>query len=254
MYQIFDVADKTVLITGSTKGLGYAFAEGFLKAGARVIVSSKTPANVESAAASLEKISHQVTGVVFDVTDPRSVKRAISDIVRKTGRIDVLINNAGIHERAPFMDMSLEQFKNVIDVNLNSVFSVSQQAAKAMEKSGGGAIINISSLNSHGARPTIANYCASKGGINMLTRSMALELAPHNIRVNAIAPGYFLTDMTKKLAEDPEFDAWVKSEVPLGRWGHPEELVGAAIFLASQASSYMNGQVLLIDGGWRSSL
>ncbi len=254
MYQIFDVADKTVLITGSTKGLGYAFAEGFLKAGARVIVSSKTPANVESAAASLEKISDQVTGVVFDVTDPRSVKRAISNIVRKTGRIDVLINNAGIHERAPFMDMSLAQFKNVIDVNLNSVFSVSQQAAKAMEKSGGGAIINISSLNSHGARPTIANYCASKGGINMLTRSMALELAPHNIRVNAIAPGYFLTDMTKKLVEDPEFDAWVKSEVPLGRWGHPEELVGAAIFLASQASSYMNGQVLLIDGGWRSSL
>jgi gluconate 5-dehydrogenase len=254
MLNIFDVTDKTVLVTGSTRGLGYAFAEGFLKAGARVVVSSKTPKNVKSAVEALSKISGKVTGVPMDVTDPASIKAAIAEVITESGRLDVLINNAGIQRRAPFMEMEKSQFDEVLDANLSSVFSVSQAAAKAMSQTGGGSIINISSLNSFGARPTIANYCASKGGVNMLTRSMALELAGFNIRVNAIAPGYFLTDMTKRLADDKDFDAWVKSEVPLGRWGRPEELIGAAVFLASEASSYMNGQVLVLDGGWRTSL
>ena len=254
MYNIFDVADKTVLITGSTRGLGYTFAEGFLKAGARVFISSKTLKNVISTVEKLQKISDKATGITMDVTDPGSVKKAIAEVIKQAGRLDVLINNAGIHKRAPFMEMDKAQFDEVLSVNLSSVFSVSQAAAKAMAQTGGGNIINISSLNSFGARPTIANYSAAKGGVNMLTRSMALELAEFNIRVNAIAPGYFLTDLTRPLAEDKDFDAWVKSKVPLRRWGRPEELVGAALFLASEASSYMNGQVLILDGGWLASL
>jgi len=254
MYNDFDVTNKVILITGSTRGLGYAFAEGFLKAGAKVIISSKTPENVKLATEKLSSISDKAIGVPMDVTDNASVKSAIDEIIKKAGRLDILINNAGIHKRAPFMEMKKSQFENVIDVNLTSVFSVSQAVAKEMTKTGGGSIINISSLNSYGARPAISNYCASKGAVNMLTRSMALELADFGIRVNAIAPGYFITDMTKPLADNKEFDAWVKSEVPLKRWGKPEELVGAAIYLASNASSYMTGQVLLIDGGWRASL
>jgi gluconate 5-dehydrogenase len=152
------------------------------------------------------------------------------------------------------MEMSKAQFDEVLSVNLSSVFSVSQAAAKAMAQTGGGSIINISSLNSFGARPTIANYSAAKGGVNMLTRSMALELAELGIRVNAIVPGYFLTDLTKPLAADKDFDAWIKSEVPMGRWGRPEELVGAAVFLSSEAASYMNGHMLVVDGGWLASL
>lgn len=254
MYNNFDVTDKVILITGSTRGLGYAFAEGFLKAGAKVIISSKTPENVKLATEKLSSISDKAIGVTMDVTDSASVKSAIDEIIKKAGRLDILINNAGINERAPFLEMKQSQFENVINVNLNSVFRVSQAVAKKMSKTKGGAIINISSLNSYGARPTTSSYCTSKGGVNMLTRSMALELADFGIRVNAIAPGYFITDMTKPLADNKEFDAWVKSEVPLKRWGKPEELVGAAIYLASNASSYMTGQVLLIDGGWRSSL
>ena len=254
MLNIFDVTDKTVLITGSTRGLGYVFAEGFLRAGARVVISSKTPENVEAAVRKLRSVSNKVSGIPMDVTDAGTIAKAMGQLAEQAGRLDVLINNAGIQQRAPFMEMSKAQFDEVLSVNLSSVFSVSQAAAKAMAQTGGGSIINISSLNSFGARPTIANYSAAKGGVNMLTRSMALELAELGIRVNAIVPGYFLTDLTKPLAADKDFDAWIKSEVPMGRWGRPEELVGAAVFLSSEAASYMNGHMLVVDGGWLASL
>jgi gluconate 5-dehydrogenase len=166
----------------------------------------------------------------------------------------VLINNAGIHRRAPLEDMTDEQWQDVIDVNLTGIFTVTRRVVQGMIERRQGAIINISSLNAQGARPTIGNYCAAKGGLEALTRSMATEWGRYNVRVNAIAPGYFVTDLTRPLVEDPEFDAWVKDNVPLGRWGDPSELVGTAIFLSSPASSYITGRVISIDGGWRSSL
>ena len=172
----------------------------------------------------------------------------------QVGPIDILINNAGIHRRAPLSEMTMEEWTQVIQINLNAVFYISQQVANRMIPRKKGKIINISSLNAEGARPAIANYCSAKGGLNALTRSMAAEWGPHNIQTNGIGPGYFKTDLTRVLADNPEFDAWVRQEVPLQRWGDPEELVGTAIYLASRASDYVNGFTIYVDGGWRSSL
>ncbi|MFX1355294.1 MAG: SDR family oxidoreductase, partial [Promethearchaeota archaeon] len=175
-------------------------------------------------------------------------------IERNVGPIEVLVNNAGIQRRAPLEEQTLADWHAVLEVNLNAVFVVSQCVAKGMIERKKGGIINITSLNAEGARPTIAPYCASKGGLTMLTKSMATEWGKYNVRANAIAPGYFITDLTRPLAKNPEFDAWVKGNVPLGRWGDPSELIGAAIFLASEASSYISGRTITIDGGWRASL
>ncbi len=166
----------------------------------------------------------------------------------------MLVNNAGIHRRAPLEQLTEEEWTEVIDVNLNAVFIVSKNVGLGMIERKRGKIINISSINAWGARPTIANYCASKGGLNALTRSMATEWGRYNIQTNAIAPGYFVTDLNKSLVEDPKFDEWVRKEDPLGRWGDPEELVGTAIYLASRASDYVNGHILFVDGGWSSCL
>ncbi len=254
MYKLFSVTGKVVLITGSSRGLGFKLAQGFAKAGAIVVVNGQSVAGVERAVDLLHSEGGQAEGFPFDVSDQHQVSQAITRIEKEVGPIDVLVNNAGIHRRAPLEEMTKDQFLQVIDVNLVSVFSVSQLVASQMIKRKQGRIINITSLNAEGARPTIANYCAAKGGLKMLTKSMATEYAKYNIQTNAIGPGYFKTDMTKKLRDDPEFDSWVKQEVPLARWGDPQELVGVAIFLASQAASYINGQTIYVDGGWQASL
>jgi gluconate 5-dehydrogenase len=188
------------------------------------------------------------------VTDAAQVEAGVARIEREVGPIDVLVNNAGIQRRAPLEEMTLQNWRAIIDVNLSAVFIVTQCVAQGMIQRREGCIINITSLNAEGARPTIAPYCASKGGLTMLTKSMATEWGKYNIRANAIAPGYFITDLTRPLAENPDFDAWVKGKVPLARWGDPSELVGAAIFLASKASSYISGRTITIDGGWRAAL
>lgn len=254
MTDLFDVVGRIVLITGSSRGLGFAFARGFAEAGAKVVINGTRPETVEPAVRRIRRAGGFARGYPFNVTDSAPVAQAVARIERQVGPIDVLINNAGIHRRAPLEDMTDEQWQDVIDVNLTGIFTVTRRVVQGMIERRQGAIINISSLNAQGARPTIGNYCAAKGGLEALTRSMATEWGRYNVRVNAIAPGYFVTDLTRPLVEDPEFDAWVKDNVPLGRWGDPSELVGTAIFLSSPASSYITGRVISIDGGWRSSL
>jgi gluconate 5-dehydrogenase len=251
---MFDLSEKIILITGSSRGLGFTFARGLAKAGAKVVLNSLHAETIHSALKQMKDEDLIAQGTPFDVTDSYQVETSIDKIEREIGPVDVLINNAGIHRRAPLMKMSMDEWKQVMEVNLNAVFFISQVVARNMISRNKGKIINITSLNAEAVRPTIANYCAAKGGLKMLTKSMATEWGPYNIQTNAIGPGYFKTDLTEKLVKDPDFDSWVKKEVPLGRWGEPEELVGAIIFLASEASSYINGHTLYIDGGWQASL
>ena len=254
MKNLFDVSGKIVLITGAGRGLGFAFATGFADAGARVVINDVVAERAAQASGSLRETGGSAVSYPFDVTNAEQVEDSVARIEQEVGPIDVLINNAGIHHRAPLAEMSLADWQAVIDVNLTGVFLVSRYVAKAMIERKRGVIINISSLNSEGARPTIANYCAAKGGVTMLTKSMALEWGKYNIRANAIGPGYFVTDLTRSLVDNPDFDAWVKQSVPLARWGDPSELVGTAIFLASNASSYISGRTIYVDGGWRAGL
>ena len=254
MKSIFNIEGKIVLITGSSRGIGFSLAKGFCEAGAIVVLNGTSEETLKKSVEVLKKSGGRVHSYAFDVTNENEVVKSIALIEEKIGPISVLINNAGIQRRAPLEQMTLEDWKTVIDVDLNSVFIVSQTVAKYMIPRNYGRIINITSLNAEAARVTIANYCAAKGGLKMFTKSMATEWGKHNILTNAIGPGYFSTDLTKPLEADPNFDAWVKSEVPLQRWGKPEELVGAAVFLSSDAASYINGHTLYVDGGWQACL
>ncbi len=254
MSNLFDVHDRIVLITGSSRGLGFALAQGYAEAGARVVINGTRAETVEPAVAQIRAAGGWAVGYPFDVTDPDAVRAQVARIEAEVGPIAVLVNNAGIQRRAPLSEMRLDDWDAVLRTNLTSAFIVAQAVANGMIARGQGCILNITSLNAEAARPTIANYVASKGGLDALTRSMATEWGPHGVRVNAIAPGYFVTDLTRPLVEDPEFDRWVKGNVPLRRWGDPRELIGAAIFLASDAASYVSGRTLHVDGGWRASL
>ncbi len=254
MNDLFNVKGKVVLITGSGRGLGFAYAKGFAEAGATVVINDINKESVKEAGDELRNQGGRAEGYTFDVSDSSQVKDNIARIEENVGSIDVLINNAGIHRRGPLEELPEEDWKEVINVNLSAAFIVTKYVVRGMIKRKKGKIINITSLNAEGARPTIGNYCAAKGGLKMLTKSMATEWGRYNIQVNAIGPGYFITDLTKKLAADPKFDAWVKQGVPLGRWGDPSELVGTAIFLAAESSDYINGHTVYVDGGWRASL
>jgi len=252
--QLFSVQGRNVLITGSSRGLGFSLAKGFVGCGAKVVLNGTDQERLDKSVKELRNLGGAVEGRAFDVSHPDEVERAVQAIEQQIGLIEVLINNAGIHRRAPLEDMSVADWQKVLEVNLTSAFIVARAVVKHMKKRQRGKIINITSLNAEMARPTIGNYCAAKGGLKMLTKAMATEWGKYNINVNAIGPGYFLTDLTKKLADDPEFDAWVKKEVPLARWGKPEELVGTAIYLASDASNYVHGFTVYVDGGWQACL
>lgn len=252
--QLFGVRGKIVLITGAGQGLGFTFAKGFAACGARVVLNDVDRDRLDKAVKELRDSGGAAEARVFDVSREEEVERAIQEIEEHIGPIHVLVNNAGIHRRAPLEDMSVADWQKVLDVNLTSAFIVARAVVKHMKKRPRGKIINITSLNAEMARPTIANYCAAKGGLKMLTKAMATEWGKYNVNVNAIGPGYFITDLTRKLAEDPEFDAWVKKEVPLARWGNPDELIGTAIFLASDASNYVHGFTVYVDGGWQACL
>lgn len=246
---LFDLSGRVALVTGSSQGLGYALARGLAEAGAWVVLNGRDAAKLEQAAAALRGEGCSVATAVFDVTDSAAVAAAVARIEDAQGPIDILVNNAGIHRRAPLVDMSEADWRAVIDLNLTGPFLVARAIAPSMLQRGRGKIINICSLMSELARPTIANYAAAKGGLKMLTRSMAVEWAKRGIQANAIAPGYLLTEMTATLAANPEFNQWICNRTPAGRWGRPEELIGAAVFLASSASDYVNGQMLAVDGG-----
>jgi gluconate 5-dehydrogenase len=252
---LFDLTGHTALITGSVRGIGFALAEGLAAAGATVVVNSRQQAAVDDALAKLQADGYCAYGAAFDVADEAAVIAAFAKLDEEGLEIDILINNAGIQHRKPMLELELKDWQRVIDTNLTSAFIVGRESAKRMiARKRGGKIINIGSLTSEAARATVAPYTVAKGGIKMLSRAMAAEWAKFDIQANSIGPGYILTDMNEALVNDPQFDAWVKSSNPAQRWGKPEELVGTAIYLASSASNYVNGQIIYVDGGWLSVL
>ena len=255
MAGLFDLTGRTALITGSVRGIGFSLAEGLGEAGATVIVNGRQQPAVDEAVAKLQAKGYKARGAAFDVADEAAVVAAFAAFDKDGVEIDILINNAGIQFRKPMVELELKDWQRVLDTNLTAAFIVGREAAKRMIARGrGGKIINIASLVSEAARATVAPYTAAKGGIKMLTRSMAAEWAKFNIQANSIGPGYILTEMNTALIDNPEFDAWVKSSNPAGRWGKPEELAGTAVYLASEASNYVNGQIIYVDGGWLSVL
>lgn len=251
---LFDLTGSTALVTGSSRGLGRAIAEGLGEAGAKLVVNGRAGANLSKAAEELRVAGHTVHEAAFDVTDEAAIRETFERFDAEGIEIDILVNNAGVQHRQPMVELALSDWQRVIDTNLTSAFLVGREAARRMIPRGRGKIVNIGSLTSELARATVTPYTVAKGGIKMLTRGMAAEWAISGIQANAIGPGYMLTDMNEALVNDPKFDAWVKMRTPSGRWGKPEELIGTAVFLASRASDYVNGQIIYVDGGMISVL
>jgi len=255
MSSLFDLTGRTALITGSTRGLGFAYAKGLAHAGAAVILNGTNAERLEEAIAELTDAGFSASGFVFDVADEGSVEAMFSTLDGQGVEVDIVINNAGIQHRQPMLGLALADWQRVLDVNLSSVFIVGRAAARRMVARGsGGKIINIGSLTSEAARATVAPYTAAKGGVKMLTKAMAAEWAEHGIQCNAIGPGYIHTEMNSALVDNPEFDRWVKASNPSRRWGMPDELIGTAVYLSSQASNYVSGQIIYVDGGWLATL
>jgi gluconate 5-dehydrogenase len=247
--RLFGLKGAVALITGSSGGIGLALARGLAAAGARVVINGRTPATVEAAAASLRAAEAQAFAAPFDVTKSDEVGAAIDRIEADFGPIDILVNNAGIQRRGALEDYPEETWRELMHANLDSVFYVGKAVARHMIPRRRGSIVNVASVQSELARISIAPYTASKGGVKMLTKGMATDWGQHGLRVNAIAPGYFKTELNKALVEDEKFSAWLAARTPMRRWGDVDELVGAAIFLASDASSFVNGHILYVDGG-----
>jgi gluconate 5-dehydrogenase len=252
--QLFDLTGRTALVTGSSRGLGFAIAEGLAAAGARIVLNGVDAARLADSAAALRDKGYTVEAYAFDVCDEGAVVGAFDQLDAAGIEVDILVNNAGVQFRKPMVELATEDWRRVIETNLTSAFVVGREAARRMIPRGRGKVINIGSLTSELARATVAPYTVAKGGIKMLTRAMTAEWASHNIQANAIGPGYMLTDMNQALIDNPSFDAWVKGRTPAGRWGRPEELVGVAVFLASSASDYVSGQIIYVDGGMVSVL
>jgi gluconate 5-dehydrogenase len=250
----FDLTGRLALITGSAQGLGFAVARGLARAGASVVLNDVDPARLDGAVTLLRNAGHDAHGRVFDVTDEAGVESAVAGIEDALGPIEVLVNNAGIQRRAPLETFAKDDWDRLFAVNVTGAFLVARAVASRMIARGHGKIINVSSVNGELARPSIAPYAATKGALNNLTKGMAADWARHGIQVNAIGPGYFRTELTQPLADDPTFDGWLRSRTPAGRWGDPAELVGPAVFLASEASSFVNGQVIYVDGGLLAAL
>ena len=243
--KLFDLSGKRALITGSSQGIGLSLAEGLAMAGASVVLNGRSADKVDAAIASID----DACGYAFDITDSEAVADSVAAIERDQGPIDILVNNAGIQRRQPLEEFPLEIWRELMRTNVDGMFIVSQAVARAMIPRRRGKIINIASLQSEAARYSIAPYTASKGAVKNLTKGMCTDWARHGLQVNAIGPGYFETPLNQALIDDPEFDAWLKKRTPAGRWGKVEELRGACIFLASDASSFVNGQILYVDGG-----
>ncbi|GEK20526.1 SDR family oxidoreductase [Cellulomonas xylanilytica] len=246
----FDVSGRLALVTGSSRGLGQSLATGLADAGARVVLHGRDPDALAAAQAELAASTGTAPATVaFDVTDPAAVDAALSELVAEHGVPDILVNNAGIQRRATFVDFTVRDWDDVVAGNLSSAFYVSRTIARGMAERGSGKIVNIASVQSQLARQTIAPYAASKGGLVMLTKGMAADLASSGVQVNAISPGYFATEMNRALVEDEAFDAWVVQRTPARRWGRAEELVGTLLYLCSDASSFVSGQNIFVDGG-----
>ncbi len=247
--ELFDLTGDTALVTGSSRGLGRAMAQGLAAAGATIVLNGSDAGRLAAAAAEMRADGYTVHEACFDITDEAAIVATFARLDAEGIAIDILVNNAGIQLRKLLVELATADWQRVIDTNLTSAFVVGREAAKRMIPRRRGKVINIGSLTSELARATVAPYTVAKGGIKMLTRAMAAEWAEHGIQANAIGPGYMLTDMNQALIENPTFDAWVKGRTPARRWGKPDELIGTAVFLASSASNYVNGQIIYVDGG-----
>jgi gluconate 5-dehydrogenase len=253
-YPLFNLEGRLALITGSSQGIGLALAKGLAAHGAAVVINGRDRAKVDAAVAELREDGYTVHSSDFDVTDLQAVKAGVDKIEAEIGAIDILVNNAGMQFRAPLEDFPEDKWQQLLQTNISSVFYAGQSVAKHMIKRGRGKIINIASVQSELARPSIAPYTATKGAVRNLTRGMCTDWAKYGLQVNAIAPGYFKTPLNQALVDNPDFSSWLEKRTPSGRWGNVEELIGAAVFLASNASSFVNGQVIHVDGGITASL
>jgi len=248
--ELFNLEGKVALVTGGTHGLGMAMAEGLAEAGASLVITGTTPSKMEAALNHYGQRGFRATGYLFDVTDEKEAKKFVDKIIKEHGQIDILVNNAGIIRRVPALSMEVSEFRRVVDVDLVGPFIMSQLVAQDMVKRKEGKIINICSMMSELGRTSVSAYAAAKGGLKMLTRNLATEWAPHNIQVNGIGPGYFATDQTAPIRVDGNpFNDFIIQRTPAGRWGNPEDLAGTAVFLASKASDFVNGQIIYVDGG-----
>ncbi|MDB5526729.1 MAG: gluconate 5-dehydrogenase [Rhizobium sp.] len=253
MSPLFDLDGKLALVTGSSQGIGLALAEGLAAHGARIVINGRDAAKVENAVNALSAKGYQVFGAAFDVTNPE-VAGHIDRIEAEIGQIDILVNNAGMQFRSPLEDFPADKWELLLKTNVSSIFYTSQAVARHMIRRGAGKIINIGSVQSELARTSIAPYTTTKGAVKNLTRGMCADWAKYGLQINGIGPGYFRTPLNQALVDNPEFSSWLEKRTPAGRWGDVGELVGAAVFLASQASSFVNGHMLYVDGGITTSL
>jgi gluconate 5-dehydrogenase len=248
-FPLFDLAGRRALITGSSQGIGLAIARGLAEHGAEIVLNGRDVAKLEAAATALRDCGHTVSTAPFDVTVASAANDGVATVESDVGPIDILVNNAGMQFRAPLEDFPADRWEQLLSTNISSVFYVGQAVARAMIARGKGKIINIASVQSELARPGIAPYTATKGAVKNLTRGMCADWAKYSVQINAIAPGYFETPLNQALVDDPEFSAWLQKRTPAGRWGKVDELIGAAVFLSSNASSFVNGHTLYVDGG-----
>ena len=250
--KLFDLSAKTALVTGGSRGIGLAIAKGLAEHGADVAIVARTKEQLETAAGEIQaQTSRKAWSFTFDLGDSASIEDFFESVVSRTEGVDILVNCAGTTIRGQAEEVDLMTWNEVIEVNLTSAFMMSQAFCRHRRDSNrGGRIINIGSLTCHSARPTTAAYASSKGGLLMLTKTLAVEWAKYNINVNAIGPGYIATELTEPLWTDEEFDRWVLSKTPLARWGQPDDLVGTAVLLASKAGEFITGQIIYVDGGW----
>ncbi len=248
--KLFSVRDQVVFVSGGSRGIGRSLAEGFAVRGARVIITGRDEETLRKTSQEISKGSHPVDFVVCDVAKSEDIPRAVEAAVVKAGRIDSLLNVAGVNIRKRVETYTEEEYDHILKINLKGAFLVAQAVGKQMISQGtGGTIVNIDSLNTFAPLKGVLPYAMSKAGLGMMTRGMGMEWGDHGIRVNAIAPGFVLTDLTQKLWSDPTMQAWGKANTPLRRLGQPEDMLGAAIFLTSPASNFMTGQVIYVDGG-----
>jgi gluconate 5-dehydrogenase len=249
-HPVFDIAGTAALVTGSSRGIGLALARGLAEAGATVVLNGRDPGAVERARDMLAAESGAtVHAVPFDVTDPAQVASGVTRAEQLAGPLDALVNNAGMQFRHDLLEFPLEQWHRLLATNLTSAFLVGREVGARMAARERGSIVNVCSVQSELARPGIAPYAATKGALKMLTKGMCAELAPRGLNVNGLGPGYFDTELTAALVADPEFDRWLRARTPAGRWGDVRELIGPLLFLVSPAATFVNGQILYVDGG-----
>ncbi len=246
----FRLDGRVAVVTGGSRGIGFGIARGLGQAGAAVVLAARRPDVGEQAVKQLTDEGLEARGVWGDVADEAFRSELVERTLAWRGRIDVLVNNAGTTVRHPSETLDLADWDRVLDVNLRSLFALTQLAARSMLQAGRGSIINTCSVTSEMSRPTIVSYSSSKGAVKMLTKSLAVEWADRGVRVNGIGPGYIETDLTGPMLNNPELLSWVNARIPMKRWGTPSDLAGAAVFLASDASRYLTGQIIYVDGGW----